>query len=357
MANMALYKDDRGDVWFMGIFSNNFEDREGEIITWDAHLEYAKWFKESDIKLPIVGLHQPKFPAFFHRAHTLAMQNGLITPQEYAKNLLDLYKSTTIAEAEIVIPLNGFMLVAGKVRKDRYEMVEKFPVGWGMSHGFINLKPDGNIINKYRTFEFTVAPNKWAANALTLIGFKNEDTKMAEKLTQEERDLINSFLKGDAENLEEATKKAQTILSRVFNSKTLDEITEDVDEETETEVVETEDVTEYEVLRDKLFSDLDVTGLAETFKQMGEMFEKYDERFAALEKAVKKSDDDVIAEHIKPDWKAFFADHKTEGDQDEELLDELKEKTDRTITEPSEDAVNDDNPLSLAWKQIARGDK
>ena len=350
--NIAFYKNKKGEVWFAGIYSNNFMDRDEEIITWDGHKEYADWYKTSGAKLPIVMLHLPHYAPEFHIAHVIAVQKGIITPQEYSENLRELYKTTTIATAEAVIPLNGFMLVLGKVRKDREKLVKKFSDSWGMSHGFIRLEYDGNIISKYRTFEFTVAPIDWAANSITTIGF-NKDKIMTDKaLSIEDRELIEEALEVSADDLEAGTEKAREILSRMLASKaTIPEPEEP--EVTEEEPAVEEKADDYAELRAKIFADLDVEGLVAAMKKMSETNAELEARLAAVEVKAQKSQDEVIAAHIAPDWSLGLSTSKTAGETDPELIKELKEKTERQIVADPK-AKMSDNPINLGfWSQFA----
>lgn len=350
----AFYKDRSGTLWFMGIYSNNFEDREGDILSWEAHQDFAQWVKTAGVKLPITLLHQPRYASSFHLAHVMAVERGLISPQEFSQNMEKLYKSVAIGRAETVIPLNGFMFVVGKVFDHKKNVVEKLSqtkIGWGMSHGFVRVRYDGNITDKYRTFEFTLAPADWVANNFTPIGF-SEGKIMADmkQLSEEDRTLIETLLNGDPDALEEGTEEARKILSRLLGSKTLQE-DEEIAEETEEEEAEP---TEYEALRAKMFADLHVEDLQSTLKTVGETFDTLTERLGVLEEKLaqlEKSEDERIAEFITPDWSLGFATKTKNGSDDPELIERLKEDTEREIVEEKTKA--NASPLHLGlWSQL-----
>ena len=42
-----MFFKSKGESWFVGFYSNNYEDREHDIITRDAHEEFAKWLEET----------------------------------------------------------------------------------------------------------------------------------------------------------------------------------------------------------------------------------------------------------------------------------------------------------------------
>lgn len=357
---VSFYKDKSEDVWFVGIYSNNFEDREEEILSWKAHEDFAAWVKAKGINLPIIMLHQPAYPGDFHLIHLLALEKGLITAEEYSANLRALYKSTSIAESAAVIPLNGFMMVIGKVFPHRMPLVDKLLARkseWGMSHGFVKIKYDDNIIDKYRSFEFTLAPDEWAANGFTPIGFSKDGKAMDEdvKLSEENRELVEEFLGLDADELDEGTKKLRTIMENIINHKAV------APEESKEEEAE-EDVTaapEYGVLRDKIFNDLDVKGLVKALKEFGEAQAAQGTQLTQLSAALKelqRSDDEKIAREITPDWTLGFMSPGETGADDPALVKQLTEDKDRQIVEDKTVTEGDENMLQVGlWDVLLPG--
>lgn len=358
----ALYRDSAGDYWFLGAFSNNFEDREGEIISWDAHENYAKWFKSSGIKPPLTVMHQPHYPDHFHLIHYLALKSGVLTPEEFDENLDTLYRGVAIGKTEAIIPLNGFMFVAAKLYKDKIPLVKRLKErvdNWGMSHGFIREQFDGNIIKKYVSFEFSVLPIEVAANSITPISIHIEDDRMGavEKLSAEDRELLETLLEGSTEDLEAKTEEAKAILQRVLASK---ELTADTEEDTETETSD-EDVEEveaeegidnYEGLRDKIMADINIEGLNASMKQVGEVFEQFNTRINEIAErldAVEVSEDNKIAaQFTAPDWTfGFGIQDKQNQEDDADLLEKLKNELPEDGADIEEKAR--ENPLNLGF--------
>lgn len=357
----TLFKDRQGELWFIGISSNNFEDREDEIISNAAHEDFVSWLKETGVRPPIVFMHRPRFPDAFHMAHYLGLVSGKLTAEEYNENLKTLYKATAIATAETAFVLDGFVFVVGRVLNDKRELAEKLisrQKTWGMSHGFIPIKIDDNIIEKYRSFEFSVLPIEIAANKLTAIGFSEEkmDT-MLKELSDEDRELLEQVL-GDETDTKNALARARDILSNLLASKAMDE-TEEVPEDeepTEETPVEEEEVVEksYAELRVKLFSDFQLEELASVLTGVGEQLKTQQETIARLEAQVKEltrtEDERVAAQFIAPQWNIFS--NRGETEEETGLVEKLKSNIpDKIVEEKELDATN---PLSVGfWSHIA----
>lgn len=360
----VFYKDANEQYWFFGIFSNNFEDREGEIISWDAHLDNARWLREKNIRPPVTVLHSPHFPPLFHILHTLAVLGGDITPQQYSTNLKELYASTAIAETHAVIPLNNFIFVVAKVYDNKKSLVERLAQvtdSWGMSHGFVRTKSDGNITTKYRSFEYSVLPNVLAANAVTPFGIiKKGELVMddvVKQLSEEDRTLLNDLLSGGVEDLESATEKARDILQRVLGSKSL-EVEKTLAEE-ETPAEEQEVSKSYAEIRDQLMADLKIDELVGVLKAAGDTVRELQEEIAQLKAKIValETDEDtkIASQFAAPDWTLGFGKKQREDAEDDpELLEELKKQAPEEIVKSLN--AETDNPLVKGfWQQISRG--
>lgn len=349
-SRVTIHKDRGGQLWFMGVYSNNFEDRHDEIITWEAHQEFAQWTAEKGVKPPIILLHLPEYPPSLHLSQIIALNGGLITSEEYTETYMGLYKATAIAQTEAIIPLNGFVFVVGKIldnKKSVAKLLQEKSISWGMSHGFIPIK-EGNIINKYRSFEFTVLPEEMVANQVTpfnILESKETMTDYFKGLSDENRELIEKVLDFDAQDVEEATEKAKQALARVLSSKELGE-----QDELEEVVIE-----EYEVMRTKMFEDLNVDGLVATLQEVGENIKAINERLEAVEtatKQVERSEDEKIAAKFEsPPW-GMLRGVEEKSENDEELLDQLKEKALGEV-EVVEEKTKHDNPLfTMFWEPM-----
>lgn len=373
----TFYKDAKGQMWFLGVYSNNFMDDEKEAISWTAHEEYAKWLKDTGVKPPIILMHLPQFEHLIHAVHYMGLEFGKFTPQEYNDNLLAMYRSTAIAQTQTVIPLNGFMLVVGKVFDNKREVAEKLAARqehWGMSHGFIPLKKDGNIFTQYRSFEFTLGPIVLAANKATAISFATKDTEefrtMAEKigLSDEDRQLLEDLLGNP--DVEEATAKARDILQRALSSaKLLDDEEKQMppeEEKPEEEEEEDEDKNDeeaeeklvpadsYEGLRAKIFADLHVDELAASLKTLNETVQTQAALITDLKTEIatlrQTEDEKIAAAFTQPDWTLGYATKRTEP-TDEKLVDELKKNVPTGVVE--DEKLKSTNPLSLGfWSRI-----
>ena len=320
MSKTAFYRS--GDtIWFFGVFSNNFEDVQGDIITEKAHEEYVTWLKETGVKPPITVFHQPRYNDAVHLTNYMGLVYNKFTAQEYNDNLDALYKPFAIAKTENVLFLNGFVFVIGKVYDHKKDLVERLmqqSKTWGMSHGFIPVKINDNIIEKYRSFEFTIVPGEYSANKITPIGFVRKENVMDEQLkglSEEERVLVNDLLEGKAEDLEDATKKAKELLGGVLESKAEDVPVDDSEEETKKKKKEMMD--EEEVESKATFDVAVLNELTTTFKTIAEVCDNLktelkalNEKISVLETKVndvQKTNDEQVAEQFTfPNFKGYF---------------------------------------------------
>lgn len=360
----TIYKDNAGQMWFFGVYSNNFEDKVGDILTEAAHEEYAQWVKSTGVRPPITIAHQPTFPPAFHLVHLLALLDGQIDANTFSQNLKELYSPYAFAETTTVIPLNGFTFVLGKVYDNKRSLVESLLPqlkSWGMSHGFIRLQSNGNIINKYRTFEFSILPDDIAANWATSVGLITKGGKqpmndILKSLSQEDQDTLQELLNAPVEELESATSKARTILQQLLSSKGLEEVEVEPEEET-TEVVEedvVEDTKSISVeLRSQIFEDLKIDELVQTLKSMGDKITSQEARIETLVaeiETLKATEDEKIALQFQaPNWSGIFAEKS--GTTDKDKLKEIKENLPE---EAVAEKVDPNNPLSYGfWGQFA----
>lgn len=348
-----VYKDRIGQSWFIGIYSNNFEDREEETFTWDSHLEYAKWVKDTGVKLPVTVMHQPQFPVEVHLSQFLGLSLGKITPQEFSDNYMKMYKPYAFAQTEAVIPLNGFMIVLAKILKGKEHVVELLNKSdWGMSHGYLALNHDEDTYHVYRSFEFTSLPSSLAANGITLSKFTIKELEKMDNLkglNEEDRKTLADVLQADPTELEEATRAAHEILSKFLSSK---EIATPEEETPEEDAPVTEEPNEYEELREKIFGDLGVEQLHKSFTQIVETLQSLESRVAAMDTRVKQTerseDEKVASQFYMPNWDVWNKGiGETEDEPDLEALkkDAIGEKPVKGV----KSATNSENPLVFGW--------
>jgi hypothetical protein len=358
------YKDKKGDLWFIGVYSNNFADRHDEIISEKAHEEFVGWLKEKKIKPPIVFIHEPDYPDVFHAVHYLGLITGRITPDEFNDNLFKLYEKTAIAQTETVFMLNGFTFVVAKVFENKREIAHQLmerQESWGMSHGFIVAEKSANIINKYRSFEFSLLPHNWVANRGTPIIFKEgkmEELAELKALDEKDREILTDILGGNSEKtLEEKTALAQTIFSKILASKG-DHMMEDMDEEEDEDEEEKVKSKSYEEIRAKIYEDLKVAELMGVLESVGKkladqetLIKQQDEQIKTLAVQLKKTGDEIVADAFAPPvWMdKVFKQEIREGD--EELAKKLKENAPPPPVEKKE--FDKDNPLDLGlWANL-----
>lgn len=317
---LSVFKDKDGQWWMIGIYSNRFEDREGDILSEASHLEYAKWFQDSGIKPVVTLLHYPRMPEQFWVKVWQKYQNDM---PMLNKIISTVYSDFGIAEAVRVTPLNGFTAVLSKVFPGKEQIAQNLAAmseRLGMSHGFISLKKVGNIIESYRTFEFTDLPKERAANLYTQPFFtevKDMPVPKADRDFFQAVGIPEEVLNG----LDSSTAKAFEQLAPILNYKDylqtegappMSNIEGKTPEPTPheevipTPVVGTPEGTvagSYEEMRDQLMKDFNLPGLS---VMLAEMQKKIDDQAAVittLQKQVTESDQTVKSLQVDEDQK------------------------------------------------------
>jgi hypothetical protein len=214
-SSVGFFKDTKGDWWFLGIYSNKFEDRDEEILSEKSHLEYIQWLKDSGFKPVITVLHQPKMPQVFW---PVVFDKFEDKPDKLSAIVKGIYKDFGFAEAQRVMYVNGFTVVAAKVFEDKKHIAETLSKesDLGMSHGFIVRDFSDNIVNKYRTFEMSVLKRKRAANFITLSLFAaKEKLGMADSkgFSDDDRQFLAvAYGEEVADSIEQGTKNIEEML-------------------------------------------------------------------------------------------------------------------------------------------------
>jgi hypothetical protein len=136
-SGFKLFKSSDGSLRFFTVFTNNFKDKTGEIITEEAHKEYVNW----------------------------ATQTGLYPD-------LWLWHSgvkSKWGKADWVDYCDGFVAASGVIDSDKYELAETLSKeDLSVSHGFLALVDNAKgLIKQYRTFEISPLPGFAAANDYT----------------------------------------------------------------------------------------------------------------------------------------------------------------------------------------------
>lgn len=356
----AKFYEDSSGMWFLGYYSNNFKDKEGEIFSRAAHEDYAEWVNSKGIKPPIIMMHQPKYPGIMWGLLIGAVEKGYISAKQYNQHVKELYEQTAIAETVTVLSVEGFNIVVGKVYDHKKETVKRLLEAdeqWSMSHGFLVREQSGNIINKYRTFEFTILPDEMAANFMSPAMFTGVEMD-EKKLTADQREILEKVEPGLADRIEANMPKVREILEGVLDSKALKELDETVTEIEQTvteenvesaeevvaEEVETEDVVA------KVYDALKVPELQATLKAMADMLTQQGKEIEQLKSDLKsfqkKTEDEIVAaQYETPIWSKIF---EVGGVEDETLIEQLKDNT-----KEINPATDGDSVLSLGfWNQV-----
>ncbi len=146
-----------GTPRWLGWVSNNRLDRQGEILTEEAHLDYIAFLDENPKAAPELWTWHIPGTAREKRADFWAY-------------------------------LNGFLLLGGALTDGEAKAIESIDIDPAMSHGFYVLNRSDNLINKYRTVEVTFLPRSAAANTWTEFTTLKEQEAM-KKLTGKRRIL------------------------------------------------------------------------------------------------------------------------------------------------------------------------
>jgi hypothetical protein len=172
---LCIVKQADGRMRWYARYSNNFKDRDGEIITEAAHKEYVDWAASGGVYPELWLWHTPG--TRFGQADWLDYASGFT----HASGLVD--------------NTDGAMEVVGALRDKEL----------GVSHGML-CSQQGNLITKYRSFEISVLPLERASVWTTAFNVDNKETQMA--FTPEKRTFLVSALGEDRVKALEANTDA-----------------------------------------------------------------------------------------------------------------------------------------------------
>lgn len=218
---LIVEKDTSGEWRWTGWVSNNFVDREGEIITEQAHKDFVDWLDKN-----------PQYAPEFWVWHTKGTAR---------KSQVDFWDY-----------VHGFLVMSGPLTED--ESLRLLQASskerLGMSHGFLILqrnKQDSREIEKYRTFEVSDLPLSRAANPFT-----NLETHIKEinSMDTQKMEHLKTLLGEDRFNaiLEETQEKQAELQELGVTSKDK--------EETPTPAPETQPAEKDEAFYAKLVDDI-----------------------------------------------------------------------------------------------------
>jgi len=372
MKRFSVYKI--GDeTWFLGIYSNSYKDREDEYLSLEGHKEYKEWVDTTDFVPQIVVAHMPSMPDRFWYTVYMMYENGTISVEKFNEIVKTVYKGFAVGEAKSVLVYGKFALVLGKIFPEQEGVVNKLinsEYNLGMSHGFIPLEINDRIISKYRTFEFTILPDEWAANALTQAVFYGEDV-MGKQISEKRRNFLREVFGDDFEKMaEERLIQASELLDSVISSKDLEEeapeeVTEEQAEETpevpeapeeapEEEPVEEPEGFSYQVVRSRMYEDFKLNELGDVLKGYSDAITGLTEQLTALEaqiKDIKRTEDEKIADAFSArSWINYMPRAFNKASEDEqELVKRLKDQR----QEDEKEAEQAENILNVGlWHQL-----
>ena len=303
--NFKVFKDSEGNYRWFGWVTNKFEDREEDILTDAAHVEFRSFLDQ-----------YPEFSPELWIWHTPG------TAQTYKSDWWE-YK-------------NGFFMYSGVLEPEEAKAFEEDDpeLELGMSHGFFVIEKVGKYILKYRTFEVSVLPLKYAANPYTGFGLIKEEIKEMFS-TQKRAFLLSKLGEEKVTALEANTEKQEEILTELGVSwASLNEQYEKEIEEKLAERVASASKSTVAAIMKEVIAALNIEGLQGVLKQMNEQIVELSAvlpRLGELEENVKhlmETEDERIAKAITPaepySWE--FRPTKKEGSAVEELPEELQKE-------------------------------
>lgn len=187
-------------LWFAA-FTNNFEDREKEILSESAHDKFITRTRMGLVDMPELWFHH--IPGTRHGKAKFIGRAGHMV---YA---VGTYDDTDLGRAIEQID-----------RKAK-------PGEWGLSHGFLYPKwaKKGRVYTDYNTFEITKLRPEYSANVFTpFIGFSSDEEFKAMPISEKEQALIRESFPGkvgdmiieQANQLEKGGERVKSLLGTAY---------------------------------------------------------------------------------------------------------------------------------------------
>lgn len=270
-SSILIEKDATGG-WRAILFpTNNFKDRDGEIIAKEAHEEYVEWVNKNMDCAPVFATwHMPG------------------TARTYPMDFVGFD--------------NGFMIESCPLTETEAEHLLKMQAQTdiGLSIGGIALQRNGNIITKYRKFETSDLPLERAANPFT-------DVELISKEAQMKPEQMKEYLTGMV-----GEERAQAVLTKM--ALTQEELRKAGVEEKEVktsepaaaEPVKPSPALDLSALTELLKKEFGMEQLSETIAGLQAAAEKVPV-LEALVKEMSESNDERLAKMISPKAESSFA--------------------------------------------------
>lgn len=182
--NFTVFKEvDSEDYRWFGWVTNKWEDRDSDILTDAAHIEFMSFLDSHPELAPELWIWHTKGTARTHKADWWDYANGFVM---YSGKLT---------------PSEAMPYIDGKLKHQRV----------GMSHGFYVLKRYGKLITQYRTFEVSELPIEVAANVYTAFDVQGENKQ--KMFTNRKRSFLIQRLGSElTTQLEADTESAEKML-------------------------------------------------------------------------------------------------------------------------------------------------
>ena len=305
-ANAIIVEKDANNNWrWVGWASNNFEDRDGDIISEKAHLEYEKWWDE----------HKEISPVF----------DTWHIPGTARKNPVDF-----------LMYEKGFLILSGKLEVQEaaalLNVQKEMDIGLSVAAFATRDPKDQRIINQYRLFAVSDLPLNKAANPFTDV-----ETLSKEVVDMNKRDYLAKIMGSEEKAdtfLEQTGLKQKALQEAEVESKEKETETAPVDppveppaeshKETEIEKKEETSKTTTEIVSE-LMKAMDIEGLNAFVTQAKEAMEKV-EVLENLVKNLQGEQDEKLAEKISPPVSLFAWSQEKRASQSQENLVDTEEK-------------------------------
>lgn len=296
--SFTVRKDSDGNWRWFGVASNNYLDRDGEIITHSAHVEFEKYLDENPDAAPELWSWHTPGTAARHKADWWHYSDGFF------------HYSGILTEEEA----------------DNYAGVDEIELG--MSHGFFVLDQKGPYITRYRTFEVSDLPREAAANPYT--SFRFDQLKEKEMFSERKRSfLVSKYGEEAVAGLEGDTEEAKAALEELGVER------KEMDAEYEAHLEEELAEKVSQNMKPMLEGILGVLNVEELQKALAQLNDGIRKNATALERLdeveekvdhLLKTEDEKIAQAISKqgpiDWDALSATNRNEKVEEEEVDEE-----------------------------------
>ena len=312
-----ITQKDGSKRWF-GRYSNNYMDREKEIISEEAHKEFVAYLKQ----------YPDRMPAFWS---------------------WHIPGTSRVADADYIDYIDGFMIASGPLTAEEADQLNKsieYDGGkTGMSHGMFILERDPvrkEVITKYRSYEISDLPLENAANGFTSINSTKEvkmtDEKfnrLAEAIGENEAKKVFDQIGESKETLEAlGIESKESEVAEILDSAEADPASEEKPEPKEVEE-EKEAKSSVQEIAVAIGKEL---GLKELSNLLADQKETIDHLSKTVAELTKEEDEKIAEQFVDKSlggliWKEQRASESKETELDEKETEKVKELSPTWVTE------------------------